>query len=103
LKLTKPGHLRQRPFKSHAARNDRCRTICDFIAKQAALDRRVNPSWALDINSGACGGVNIRFFAVRVMEKLGMRREGLLRSDRDFRGELTDEVVYGILRSEWYT
>ncbi len=126
----------------------------DFIAKQRALDRRVHASWALEINGGACGGVNIRFFAahriaeigyavarrfwgqglateasrlvigaafglfqelsrvrakadarnvasIRVMEKVGMRREGLLRSDREYRGELTDEVVYGILRSEW--
>ena len=38
----------------------------------------------------------------RVMEKLGMRREGVLRSHRkDDRGERTDEVRYGILREEW--
>jgi RimJ/RimL family protein N-acetyltransferase len=126
----------------------------DFLAKQGALDRRINPSWAIDIGGVACGGVNIRFFAenrvgeigygvarrlwgqglateaarlviglsferfselirvrakadarniasIRVMEKLGMRREGLLRLDRLHRGELTDEVIYGVLRSEW--
>jgi RimJ/RimL family protein N-acetyltransferase/ribosomal protein S18 acetylase RimI-like enzyme len=39
--------------------------------------------------------------SIRVMEKLGMRREGLLRSNRPCRGELTDEVVYGLLRHEW--
>jgi RimJ/RimL family protein N-acetyltransferase/ribosomal protein S18 acetylase RimI-like enzyme len=39
--------------------------------------------------------------SIRVMEKLGMRREGLLRSERPCRGELTDQVVYGVLRSEW--
>ncbi len=39
--------------------------------------------------------------SIRVMEKLGMKREGLLRSDRICRGELIDEVVYGLLRSEW--
>ena len=39
--------------------------------------------------------------STRVMEKLGMKREALLRSDRFFRGELRDEVVYGLLRSEW--
>ena len=39
--------------------------------------------------------------SIRVMEKLGMKREGLLRSDRLCRGELIDEVVYGLLRSEW--
>ena len=40
---------------------------------------------------------------LRVMEKLGMKREGLLRRDRLFRGELVDEVVCGMLRSEWQT
>ena len=39
--------------------------------------------------------------SIRVMEKLGMKREGLLRNDRLCRGELIDEVVYGLLRSEW--
>ena len=39
--------------------------------------------------------------SIRVMEKLGMRREGVLRSNRPCRGELTDEVVYGLLRDEW--
>jgi RimJ/RimL family protein N-acetyltransferase len=31
-----------------------------------------------------------------------MKREGLLRANRLCRGELTDEVVYGALRAEWY-
>lgn len=39
--------------------------------------------------------------SLRVMERLGMTREGLLRSNRFFRGELVDEVIYGLLRSEW--
>ena len=39
--------------------------------------------------------------SLRVMEKLGMKHEGLLRSDRAFRGELVDEAIYGLLRSEW--
>ncbi len=42
---------------------------------------------------------NIR--SQRVMEKLGMTREGVLRSHRKERGERTDEVYYGILREEW--
>ncbi len=37
----------------------------------------------------------------RVMEKLGMRREGVLRSHRLTRGVRSDEVVYGLLREEW--
>ena len=39
--------------------------------------------------------------SLRVMDKLGMKREGLLRSNRWFRGELVDEIVSGVLRSEW--
>lgn len=37
----------------------------------------------------------------RVMEKIGMRREGVLRQNRYARGEFMDEVWYGILRTKW--
>jgi len=37
----------------------------------------------------------------RVLEKLGMTREGLLRKNRLARNEFVDEVWYGVLRSEW--
>jgi RimJ/RimL family protein N-acetyltransferase len=37
----------------------------------------------------------------RVMEKLGMQREGYMRSARVLRGERRDMVWYGILREEW--
>jgi ribosomal-protein-alanine N-acetyltransferase len=37
----------------------------------------------------------------RVLEKIGMVREGLLRQNRLVRDELLDEVWYGVLRSEW--
>jgi RimJ/RimL family protein N-acetyltransferase len=39
--------------------------------------------------------------SIRVLEKLGMKSEGIMRSDRMCRGELADEVLYGLLRSEW--
>ena len=39
--------------------------------------------------------------STRVMEKLGMTREGILRSHSAKRGERRDDVVYGILREEW--
>jgi [ribosomal protein S5]-alanine N-acetyltransferase len=39
--------------------------------------------------------------SLRVMEKIGMRREGTLRQNRVVRGESIDEVWCGILRSEW--
>jgi ribosomal-protein-alanine N-acetyltransferase len=37
----------------------------------------------------------------RVMEKLGMKREGVLRKRRPISGVRADEVIYGILREEW--
>ena len=39
--------------------------------------------------------------SLRVMEKLGMVREGVLRQNRLMRGELIDEVWCGVLRPEW--
>ena len=39
--------------------------------------------------------------STRVMEKLGMTREGVLRSHGKARGERVDEVYYGIIREEW--
>jgi [ribosomal protein S5]-alanine N-acetyltransferase len=39
--------------------------------------------------------------SVRVLEKLGMVREGLLRGHLIVRGERVDRVYYGIMRSEW--
>ncbi len=37
----------------------------------------------------------------RVMEKLGMQKEGILRKSRVERGEAIDEAWFAILRSEW--
>ena len=37
----------------------------------------------------------------RVMEKVGMQREGVLRSHRLIRDERIDDVLYAILREEW--
>jgi len=39
--------------------------------------------------------------SIRVMTKLGMKQEALLRCDRLCRGELVDEAIFGLLRSEW--
>lgn len=39
--------------------------------------------------------------STRVMEKLGMQKEGVLRANRIHRGQSINEVWYGILRSEW--
>jgi RimJ/RimL family protein N-acetyltransferase len=39
--------------------------------------------------------------SIRVMERLGMRREAYLREDELVKGEWTDEVIYAMLASEW--
>jgi [ribosomal protein S5]-alanine N-acetyltransferase len=39
----------------------------------------------------------------RVMEKLGMTREGVLRQSRVEKGELVDVAYYSVLRLEWRT
>ena len=37
----------------------------------------------------------------RLMERVGMRREGVLRGHRIARDGRQDEVIYGLLREEW--
>ncbi len=39
--------------------------------------------------------------SLRVMQKLGLKQEGLLRQHRFVRGEQIDEVVCGVLKEEW--
>ncbi|MCC7368484.1 MAG: GNAT family N-acetyltransferase [Chloroflexi bacterium] len=39
--------------------------------------------------------------SVRVLEKLGMQREGLLRSQVVRWGERADRAIYGLLRADW--
>ncbi|MPZ15394.1 MAG: hypothetical protein GEU73_13380 [Chloroflexi bacterium] len=57
--------------------------------------RPINPSqW-----TAPSGARNVQ--SHRVMEKLGMRREAVLRQHRVHRGERIDEVWYGLLRAEW--
>ena len=39
--------------------------------------------------------------SARVLERLGMRREALLRENEHVKGEWTDELVYAMLEDEW--
>ena len=55
-------------------------------------------AYGLDRVHAGCDSENVGSY--RVMEKLGMRREALLRQHRLLRGERRDELVYGILASE---
>lgn len=126
----------------------------EFVARQVLLDPATHPSWAIVLNGGVVGGINVRlefggrvaeigYFIARVhwnqgyiteaaravvdeafqriphlsrirafadarntasqrvMEKLGMKKEGLLRRNRLERDVLVDEVWFGVLREEW--
>ena len=46
-----------------------------------------------------CDPRNVR--SRRVLEKLGMKREGQLRSHLKWNGEFRDQLYYGMLRGEW--
>lgn len=39
--------------------------------------------------------------SARVLERLGMRREGYLRENEFVKGEWTDEIVYAVTEDEW--
>lgn len=39
--------------------------------------------------------------SIRLMERLGMRREAHFRERLWFKGEWADDIIYGILRREW--
>ncbi len=39
--------------------------------------------------------------SVRVLERLGMRREGQLRENESFKGRFWDTLLYGLLEHEW--
>jgi RimJ/RimL family protein N-acetyltransferase len=39
--------------------------------------------------------------SARVLERLGFRREGLLRERWIVNGEKSDSAIYGLLRAEW--
>ena len=39
--------------------------------------------------------------SARVLRKLGMREEGLLRENELVKGEWTDELVFAMLADEW--
>jgi ribosomal-protein-alanine N-acetyltransferase len=49
-----------------------------------------------------CATVDARNLAsIRVLEKTGMEREGVLRLNSFVRGELADEVSFAMLRGDW--
>jgi len=68
-------------------------------AARAVLDAAFLTYVDLNRITGTANARNIG--SLRVMEKIGMSREGVLRQNRVVRGEFIDEVWCGVLRNEW--
>ncbi len=66
-----------------------CRPLVDFAFKSLGLHR----VW------GMCHSENAA--SAKVMEKLGMRREGMLREHRVLRGAYRSSLIFGMLEHEW--
>jgi ribosomal-protein-alanine N-acetyltransferase len=67
-------------------------------AARAALDYAFE---ALDVAKVWARADPRNLASVRILEKLGLQREGLLRGHLLYRGERVDRVYYGLLRAEW--
>lgn len=65
------------------------RTMLDYAFKELQVHRVVAFCHVLNTQS------------VRVMQKLGMQRDGVLREARQWNGKWSDEYVYAILDREW--
>lgn len=66
------------------------RTVLDLGFEQLALHRIY----------GRCDARNSASY--KLMERLGMRREAHLVQNEIFKGEWGDELIYAILREEWF-
>jgi ribosomal-protein-serine acetyltransferase len=67
-----------------------CRTVINYAFSELKLNR-------VEIQ---CAVENIR--SRRVPERLGFAQEGILRQSWCIRGVFVDQVVYGMLASEWH-
>jgi RimJ/RimL family protein N-acetyltransferase len=83
------GYVLNRKYWSHGYMTESACAILDVAFKQLKLHR----VWA------TCDTRNRSSY--RVMERLGMRREGLFVKDAMERGEWRDTYMYAILAEEW--
>jgi ribosomal-protein-alanine N-acetyltransferase len=74
------------------------RGICSEAAR-AVIDAAFSTHGDLNRVHARADAANVA--SQRVMEKVGMTKEGVLRLSRVERGEALDEAWYSILRSEW--
>jgi RimJ/RimL family protein N-acetyltransferase len=83
------GYCFARSAWGHGYATESGRTVLEFGFKSLRLHR----IWA------CCDPDNAG--SVRVLEKLGMRKEGHLRQDCQIRGEWRDNLLFAILEEEW--
>lgn len=83
------GYVLNRDYWNRGIMTESARALVDFGFSSLHLGR----IWA---TCDACNGAS-----ARVLEKIGMSREGLLRKEQIIRGKWRDSFVYAILREEW--
>ena len=76
-------------YSGNGVATDIAKTIIKYAFKVLKLNRI---GAAIDSNNIASG---------IVLEKLGMKREGMLRKDKLVQDEYRDTLIYGLLRSEY--
>jgi ribosomal-protein-alanine N-acetyltransferase len=54
-----------------------------------------------DLNKLQCRTASFNIPSVRMLESLGLTRDGVLRAEHELDGELFDEFIYSLLRHEW--
>ena len=86
---TELGYSIARPLWGRGLTTEAARAVIDYGFQSMGLARIY--SFANIENEGSW----------RVMEKLGMKREGIMRSNRLVRDERVDDVFYAVLREEW--
>ena len=65
---------------------------------RAALDHLFSTT---DFNKLHCQTASFNQPSVRLLERLGFHRDGVLREHHELDGMLWDDYIYSILRSEW--
>jgi len=55
----------------------------------------------LDLNKLYCQTAEFNTPSVRILDKLGLNRDGILREHHELDGKLWSDFVYSVLRAEW--
>jgi RimJ/RimL family protein N-acetyltransferase len=83
------GYILNRKYWNHGYMSEAARRVTAFGFEQLGLHRII----------ASCDPANTGSY--RVMEKIGMQREGYLREERMFKGVWRDFLLYSILEKEW--